>query len=578
MPTITSPAYLSNYRADVAKYYVEFKLTAKPAGSGVSSLRQSYEQPLWLLMGIAGLVLLIACANLANLTLARASTREKEMAVRLAIGAGRGRLIRQLLAESLLLTTIGALMGAVLARFLSAYLVDFLTTQDTPLFVDLGLDWRVFGFTAGVSIATCILFGLAPALGASRAAPASAMKASSRGLTADRSKFGLRRVLVISQVALSLVLLVGALLFGGSMRKLLSVDLGFRDNNLMVAEIDASGANVPQARRPAFYNELLARVRATPGVERAASVAIWQVSGNGWNDSVEVPGKKVQQIYPWFDRVSSDYFKTMGIPVVAGREFDERDTTASAPVAIVSQEFARIFYGVENPIGREFHILAGPGEPQQSFQIVGMARNSRYQSIKEEFKPIAYLAEAQNKEPNAGTNLVFRVTGPSGQAQAQVKSSIAAVNPAIWVQFRVYQAAIWQSLMRERLMATLSGFFGFLAVVLATVGLYGVISYMVARRRGEIGIRMALGASRGDVLGMVLREAGLLVAAGLAIGTGLALALGRTASSLFFGLKATDPFTIVLSVTLLAAVAIVASYLPALRASRLEPMLALREE
>jgi predicted permease len=572
-----------NYRPQEAKYYTQYKLKALPAGSGVSSLRERYQEPLWLLLGLAGLVLLIACANLANLTLARASTREREMAVRLAIGADRGRLIRQLLAESLLLTAIGAVAGAVLAQFLSRYMVAFLTTSDNPLFVDLGADWRVFGFTAGIAVLTCILFGLTPALRASGAVPASAMRASSRGLTADRGKFGLRRALVISQVALSLVLLVGALLFAGSMRNLLTLDAGFRENNLLITGLDISRANLPAARRGPFYRELLERVRTTPGVEQAASAGIVQGLGNGWNEAIEIPGEdpeqaKKRRIYPWFDRVSAGYFRTMGTPMLAGRDFDERDTPTSPVVAIVNQEFARKFYGGQNPIGKGFRIEGGPGEPQPLYQIVGLVKDSKYQSLREPFKPIAYVAASQDKEPGLGTTIIVRSTAPLGSLLAAVRRTVLEENPEISLEFRVFRAQLRNSLLRERLMATLSGFFGFLAVVLATIGLYGVMSYMVARRRGEIGIRMALGANRGDVLGLVLREAGMLLAVGLVIGTGLAIAVGRTASSMLFGLKPTDPLTIGLSITLLAVVAIVASFLPAMRAARLEPMLALREE
>ncbi|HEV8039268.1 MAG TPA: ABC transporter permease [Bryobacteraceae bacterium] len=572
-----------NYRPDMAKYYTEYKLKALAAGSGVSSLRQRYAEPLWLLLGLAGLVLLIACANLANLTLARASTREREMAVRLAIGADRGRLIRQLLAESLLLTGIGAVAGAVLAQFLSRYMVAFLSTSSDPLFVDLGADWRVFGFTAGVAVLTCILFGLTPALRASGAVPASAMRASSRGLTADRGKFGLRRALVISQVALSLVLLVGALLFAGSMRNLLTLDAGFRENNLLITALDISRANVSPARRGSFYRELLEHVRTAPGVEQAASASVIQGSGNGWNEAIEIPGEnpeeaKKRHIYPWFDRVSAGYFRTMGTPLLVGRDFDERDTPNSPVVAIVNQEFAKKFYGGENPIGKGFRVEVGPGEPQPIYQIVGLVKNSKYQSLREDFKPIAYVADSQNKEPGTGEHILVRSTAPLGSLLATVRRSVLEENPEISVQFRVFGAMLQDSLLRERLMATLSGFFGFLAVVLATIGLYGVMSYMVARRRSEIGIRMALGANRSDVLGLVLREAGMLLAAGLVIGTGLAMAVGRTASSLLFGLKPTDPVTIGLSVGLLAVVAIVASFLPAMRAAKLEPMLALREE
>jgi predicted permease len=578
-PAVFESTVPPNYRPDAAKYYAQYKLTANPAGSGVSSLRQRYEEPLFLLLGIAGLALLIACANLANLMLARASTREREMAIRLAIGADRGRLIRQLLAESLLLAVAGALAGAVLASFLSRYLVSFLTTKDSPLFVELGADWRVFGFMAGLAILTCVLFGLTPALRASRAVPASAMKASGRGLTADRGKFGLRRMLVISQVALSLVLLVGALLFVGSLRNLSTQDPGFRENGLLITEVDISRSNVPEVRRAAFYQELLNRVRAIPGVEATATASVVQISGNGWNDSIEMLGQRTQErMVAWFDRVSRGYFRTMGTPLLAGRDFDDRDTPSAPEVAIVNQEFSRKFLGGANPIGKSLRVLLGPGEPQHVCQIVGLVKNSKYQSLREDFKPIVFVAESQNKEPTLWSHFMVRSTLPPGSLIMAVKKTVLNQNSEISLQFQVFIAQVQDSLLRERLMATLSGFFGFLAVALATVGLYGVISYMVARRRNEIGIRIALGANRRNVLSLVLREAGVLLAAGLVIGIGLALAVGRAASSMLFGLKPSDPVTIGASVAGLAVVAIAASLLPAMRAARVEPMVALREE
>ena len=568
-----------NYRPAEAKYYTEYKLTAIPVGAGVSRLREYYQEPLWLLLGIAGLVLLIACANLANLTLARASTREREMAVRLAIGADRGRLIRQLLAESLLLTAVGAAIGAVLARYLSQYLLSFLTTKDSPVFLDLGVDWRVFGFTAGVAVLTCILFGLTPALRASRTVPASAMKTSGRGMTADRGRFGLRRVLVVSQIALSLVLLVGALLFAGSMRNLLSLDAGFRETGLLITGVDISRANLPAARRNAFYKELLDRIRAIPGVEQASSASIVQISGNGWNDFIEMLGqRKSERMIPWFNRVSTGYFRTMGTSMLGGRDFNDRDTPSSPGVAIVNQEFSRKFLGGGNPIGKEFRVLGAPNEPQQLYQIVGLVKNSKYQSLREDFQPLVYVSASQDKDPGLYTNLMMRSGAPLGLILPAVKRSALELNPETSLQFNVFRTQVRESLLRERLMVTLSGFFGLLAVVLATAGLYGVMSYMVAQRRNEIGIRIALGANRGDVLRLVLSEAGILLIAGLAMGTVLAIAVGRTASSLLFGLKSTDPLTIGLSIVLLALVAIVASFLPARQAARLEPMLALREE
>jgi putative ABC transport system permease protein len=578
-PAVFESTVPPNYRPDAAKYYTQYKLTANPAGSGVSSLRQTYEEPLLLLLGIAGLALLIACANLANLMLARASTREREMAIRLAIGADRGRLIRQLLAESLLLAVAGAVAGALLASFLSRYLVSFLTTKDSPLFVELGADWRVFGFMAGLAILTCVLFGLTPALRASRAVPASAMRASGRGLTADRGKFGLRRMLVISQVALSLVLLVGALLFVGSLRNLSTQDPGFRGDGLLLMGVDISRINVPEARRSAIYRELLSRLRAIPGVEETANVRVALITGGFWNDMIEIPGQHTEErMVPWFNRVSAGYFRTMGTPLIAGRDFDDRDSPAAPEVAIVNQEFSRKFLGGANPIGKMVRMIVGPGEPQHVYQIVGLVKNSKYGSLREDFKPTVFVAESQEREPGLGLNYMLRSTLPPGSLMTAVKKTMLDENPEISLQFQVFTTQIHDSLLRERLMATLSGFFGFLAVALATVGLYGVISYMVARRRNEIGIRIALGANRGNVMSLVLREAGILLAAGLLIGIGLSEAVGRVASSMLFGLKPTDPLTIGASVAGLAAVAIAASLLPAMRAARVEPMVALREE
>ena len=568
-----------NYRADQAKYYAQYKLKAMPAGSGVSSLRERYQEPLLLLLGIAGLALLIACANLANLMLARASAREREMAVRLAIGADRVRLIRQLLAESLLLSIAGAGIGAVLARFLSSYMVSFLATRDSVVFVELGADWRVFGFMAALAVLTCVLFGLTPALRASNAAPASAMKASGRGLTADRNKFGLRRMLVISQMALSLVLLVGALLFVRSLRNLTTLDAGFRENGLVTVGVGAERLQFSPERRGALYRELLSRMRASPGVEQAATANIIQISGSGWNDSIEISGQRSQgRMVPWFDRVSSGYFRTMGTPLLAGRDFDDRDTPASPEVAVVNQEFSRKFLDGANPIGKSFRVLSGPGEPQHSYQIVGVVKNSKYQTLREDFKPLVFVAASQDQRPDLGLQFIVRSSMPLGALMSSIKTTVLAENSEISLQFHAFPAQVRDSLLRERLMATLSGFFGFLAVVLATVGLYGVMSYMVARRSSEIGIRIALGANRGNVLSLVLREAAILLGVGLAIGSGLAVAVARTASSLLFGLAPNDAVTLGASAGVLGAVAIAASLLPALRASRVDPMTALREE
>jgi predicted permease len=578
-PAVFETTVPPNYRPDQAKYYAKYKLEAKAAGAGVSSLREDYQQPLLVLLGIAALVLLIACSNLANLMLARASTREREMAVRLAIGANRARLIRQLLVESLALTIIGAALGGFLAQFLSGYLATFLSTGDNPVFIDLALDWRVLSFTAGVTVLTCLLFGLTPALRATRTHPASAMKAAGRGLTADRQRFGLRRALVICQVALSLVLMAGALLFVRSLRNLLTLDAGFNRDRLLITAFDASRLNLSPERRNLLYRELLDGVRNTPGIEQAANVRIVPISGSGWNDSIEFLGKRTDKpMLPWFNRVSAGYFRTLGTPILAGRDFDAHDTTSSPEVAIVNEEFCNKFLGKTNPLGKQFRILTGPGEAPHVYQIIGRVKNSKYRDLREAFQPNAFVAETQQKESDPGFSMVIRSAVPLGSLMPTLKKTIVHQSAGISFQFHPFNTQVQNSLLRERLMATLSGFFGFLAAALATVGLYGVISYMVARRRSEIGVRIALGARGGEIVKLVLKEAVLLLVIGLVIGVALAMAMGRTASSLLYGLEPTDPSTMAGAIAALALVAMAASFVPALRASRVQPMVALREE
>ena len=567
-----------NYRPGAARYYAGYKLTAVPGGSGVSKLRGTQPDPLDLLLAISGLVLLIACANLANLTLARASAREREIAVRMAMGADRFRLVRQLLAESMLVAFTGAAGGIVVAQLLSRYLVSTLSTEENPVFLELRPDWTVLAFTASLGILTCIIFGLYPALRATRTAPVAAMKSEGHGLTASREKFGIRRALVVGQVALSLVLLVGALLFVRSLRNLLTLDAGFREDGVLIAGVDISRLNYSKERRAALYEELLKRLRATPGVQDAATTQIVQLSGNGWNEPIEIPGQQSKDHpEPWFNRVSAGYFSTMGTPLLAGRDFDDRDTTGAPEVAIVNEKFSAKFLGGANPIGKEFRVLKGPGEPQYVYRIVGIVKNSKYIELREDFPPTVFVAASQNEEPDVGQWFIVRSDTSPGLLMPQLKRAIL-VSPGISLTFQMFKTQIRESLLRERLMATLSGFFGFLAAMLATVGLYGVISYMVARRRNEIGLRIALGADRGDVLRLVMREAGLLLILGLILGTALSFAAARAATSLLYGLQPSDPITIMLAVALLATVALVASGIPALRAARLNPMAALREE
>jgi putative ABC transport system permease protein len=568
------------FNPEQAKRFLAYRLGAFPAGTGVSDLREDYEDPLWLLLGLAALVLVIASANLANLLLARASAREKEMGMRMAIGASRWRLIRQLLAESLLLAGIGAFLGALLARSLSQLLVASLSTENNPLFVDLGTDWRVLGFTIGLAVATCVLFGLAPAMRATNVSPGVVLKESGRGTTDGRSLFGLRRILVVSQIALSLTLLVGALLFARSLGKLASVDTGFQRDGILITDIDFTSLNLPTERRIPFANELLDRVRAIPGVESAAISKIVPLSGNGEAHDIlpgvsGTPEGKISSTA--FNRVSPGFFETLRTPMIAGRDFDAHDVAGAPLVAIVNESFAKKFIKDKNPVGtllrvRRMSKISGP------YEIVGLVKDTKYVDLRETAQDILYTPLAQLDRPDADALILIRSNAPVSVLISSVKSVANRANPDMDVSFDVFRQMIEEGLLRDRLMARLSGFFGILAVLLAVIGLYGVISYMVARRRNEIGIRMSLGADRRSIIALVLRESLLLLAVGLGLGIGLALAASRAASSLLFGLKPHDAATFFLATVILAVIALAASYIPAVRASRLDPLEALRHE
>lgn len=578
-PSLFQDTLPKSFKGDRAQQYLDFRLKTLPAGTGVSNVRSYYSSPLCLLLGIAGLVLLIACGNLANLMLARATAREKEIAVRLAVGASRGRIIRQLFAESLLLAVIGAGLGFALAQWLSRFLVSFLTTQGNSLFLDLHPDLRVLAFTTGVATLTCVLFGLAPALRATRISPQAAMKAGGRSTTAAHERFGMRRALVAAQVSMSLVLLFGAILFARTLRNLTTLEAGFRETGILVADLDFSDLNVPKTTRLAYKRQILDHVRSLPGVESAAEAGVVPISGNGINDGVWLSGTdKAKQKTSWFNYVSPDFFKTLGTSVLAGRDFNETDTPTSPKVAIVNEEFARQLTGGTNPIGKSFRREATSLEPELDFQIVGLVETTKYQNLRDDPTPIIYLPASQQPEQGTDIQMVIRSSGSFVDLSSHIRSLGTDLNPRMAITFQNFHTMIRDSLLQERLMATLSGFFGFLAALLATVGLYGVISYMVVRRTNEIGIRMALGADRSGVLLMILREAAGLLLAGVGVGLILSIAGAQTAKALLYGLKAYDPLTLLVAVVLLAAVGAIASALPAQRASRLEPMVALREE
>jgi putative ABC transport system permease protein len=578
-PGIFQATLPSIYTAANRKTYLANRLTAFPAGTGVTNLRDTYQRPLWTLLAVAGLVLLIACANIANLMLARASVREREIAVRMAMGASRARVVRQLTAESLLIAAIGAALGALLARSLSRFLVAFISTDADRLFLDLAPGWRVLGFLCAIASATTVMFGVMPALRATSGDPATSMKTGSRGATDSRRQFGLRKILVAAQVAISLVLVVGALLFLRTLLNLTTLDPGFRPAGVLVGDFDFRNAPVEKVRVAAIDRALRERLTALPGVDATASAFLVPLSGDGWNDRVVLDGV-VQQTETNENRVSPGFFRLLGTPILAGRDFDERDTISAPSVAIVNQSFAERILGSSNAVGRRYQIEVGPGEPNPVHTVVGIVADTKYNDLHEPIGPIAYYPLAQETQARRLTSMWILVRSglPAAELTAQIVAVARGVNPSMLVKFETLDRSISDSLLKERLMAALSGFFGGLAALLAIVGLYGVMSYMVARRRNEIGIRMALGADRSDILRLILADAAILLAGGLAIGAALSVAAARTASALLFGVSPGDPGTIGAAALALAAIATLASWVPARRAAGLEPTLALREE
>ena len=555
-----------------------------PAGSGLPQLRRQFSLPLRVLMGMVGLVLLIACANIANLLLSRAATRQREIAVRLAIGAGRMRLVRQLLTESVALAGIGGVLGLCFAWWGSNFLLAFLPHERIPLVLRVLPDAEILLFTASVSLVTGVLFGLVPALRATRIDVSPALKATALGRIRGRSSFDLTKGLVVAQVALSLLLLTGAGLLVGTLKNLKSVDTGYSRANILLFGIDTYGT--PYAGRSAevvarlntLYSKILDGLKATPGVTSASVSAESPISGEGNSRPVNIPGfvpRSRQDLAVKLNWVGSRYFDTMGIPVLAGREFTAADGLNSQKVAVVSESMASFYFPGQNPLGKRFDIGLKPAGGQ--IEIVGVVKNLKFYDLRGEAGRSVFVPYFQDV-PREMT-FALRTTVPPETLLSAIRSqlrSIASDVPVI--QVRTLQTQIDDALVQERLIAALSGFFGSLGIVLASIGLYGVMAHTARRRTAEIGIRMALGARAGDVVWMVARETLLMVLAGVAVGVPATMALTHLVSKLLFGLAPNDPPTLIGATALLAIAAILAGYLPARRVAHVDPMIALRYE
>ncbi len=555
------------------------------ASRGLNTLRRQFSRPLQALMVIVALVLLIACANVANLLLARGAVRRKEFAVRLAMGAGPFRLARQSLTESLWLFALSGLLGLVFARWGSSFLASFFAAGQGRLFVNLSLDYRVLLFTAGVALFTGLIFGLAPALQATRVDPNHALKDGASTSARARSRFG--KSLVVAQVALSLPLLVGAGLFLRTLHNLRNVDAGFRPESVLTIRVQPVGAVYSSERLVSLWKDMTARVERLPGVRSVSLSSHSPLDGNLRSDLIEVSGftpRTVQDKLIRINQVSPGYLQTFGIVLKQGRGFTDADSENAPRVALLNEAAARFYFGDRNPLGAQAQFGYNPQreQPPPPYEIVGVVQDARAQNLREPDTRLIYLPVAQARDRLRALTLAARVAGRPADLTNAISQELRGLQVTggdiLLTNITTLNDLVDQSLLQERLVATLSLFFGLLALLLACIGLYGVMSYDVARRTHEIGIRMALGASAQQVVRLVLRQTLLWVALGVAIGLGAALLATRWAESLLFGLKPNDPLTIGLAALVLLTVAAIAGYLPARRAARVDPLVALRQE
>jgi predicted permease len=602
----------SNWGFKFAPYpWLEERLALESGNRGLSELRRQFSRPLLALMIVVALVLAVACANVAGLLLARAVARRKEIAIRLALGVGRLRLVRQLLIESVLLSSFGALLGLIVAFWGTRLLLPLLSQGEIPVRLNLSPDARALGFTIAVATLTGVLFGLAPAVLATRVDMNSTLKNEASGLSGRGAHLTFGKIFVVSQVALSLLLLIGAGLFVRSLQKLRQVDAGFASENVLVMKLEPVGSDSKTPQLAARYDELVRRVEALPGVKLASLVGYSPMSRREWlvmgqtpetSNPMTIHGYTPQpgeeMTIPWM-QVYPNSFATLGVPLLAGRDFGHQDSaqwrpanqcppSARAPqVGIINESMARRFFGNKSPVGRRFGFSNSVGrcpgasepDPASQIEIIGVVKDVKYASLRNEGRAMFYLPYYQATTGRGQMTLVVRTAGDPTSVAAAVRREARAIDPAMpMFEIETLATQVAASLQRERLLATLSSGFGLLALLLSCLGLYGILSYTVARRTNEIGVRMSLGADRRDVLWLVLRDALRLVLIGAALGGTAALAAARLVASQLFGISATDPGAVVAATLALFAVAALSGYLPARRATRVDPLVALRCE
>jgi predicted permease len=558
------------------------RILVQPGGRGASLLRERFAEPLVVLMAIVGLVLLIACANVANLLLARATGRQKEVSIRVALGARRLRLVRQLLTESVVLAALGGAAGVLFAHWTARVLVRVASAgQTSAIPLDVGIDGRMLAFTAALSVLTGLVFGLAPAMRGTKVDVNGTLKEYARGVSGPGHRINLGKILVVGQVAMSLMLLIGAGLFVRTLRNLQSVDLGYERNNLLIVRVDPLAAGFTATTRPALYQRVLDELKTIPGARAVTLSENGLFSGTESGDRITVEGyhsDKDEDRASAFDQIGPGYFSAIGIPVILGREFGRQDTGASARVCVVNEAFARFYFGRSNPIGK--HVTDEFPDTRATFEIVGVARDARDHRLRGAVPRRFYVPVFQPLgDAPPSVYYVMRAASDANRLLPAVRRKILEVNAALSiVSSRTLDDLLGRTLATERMVAQVAGFFSVIALVLAAIGLYGVLAYSIARRTHEIGIRMALGAAEGRLLAGVLGETMGLVAIGVAIGVPGALLCGRFVQSALYGLGVFDAETIAGAVAAIVLVGALAGFVPARRASRVDPLVALRYE
>jgi putative ABC transport system permease protein len=556
------------------------KRVTKPvaASTGLSDLRAEYEQPLHILIGVVGLVLLIACANIASLLMARAAARSKEMAMRQALGASRLRLMRQLITECALLSFSGAILGLLFARWGDSLLLLHLSTIGRQVFFDFSLDRRVLIFTSAVAILTGLLFGLAPAFRGTRTSLTSAIKTSHAAAGGPRAQF--RLWIVASQVALSLVLLVTAALLLRSFRNLATTDMGFRPDKILLVNLNLRTAKIPEEQYASTYEHIGTALRALPGVVSASRSMLTPLSNTEWNTDIHSDTNQTPSdgdALAYFNFVDPHYFDTLRTPLLAGRNFNDGDTANSVGVAVINQTLARKFFPGLNPVGRTYRAEGSGRQLDPPVEVIGVVKDAKYRSLRERTFPTVFRPVSQIPEDESDTFEV-RSALPRSPMISAIQQAIAGVKTEIPVEIHPFAEQVDDSMTRERVLAALSAFFGALALLLAMIGLYGTLSYLVTQRRTEFGIRMALGATSLSIRNLVMRDVAVVLTGGIVAGIGLSLATTRLLGAMLFGVEPRDPATVAIGGALMATVSVAAGLLAARRATHVDPMVALRQD